>query len=175
MRETDYDKRSLMDAESSTSEYRFEKCRTEAVVTLVSGETVRGFFFTTGVGAGQDGAERIGDLLNSEAGFFPFEVQAVGGPRTVLYNRSHVIAIQVFDDEARRDPGYVVATRRLVSLLMSNGQRRDGAVRVYRPVGRDRVSDWTRQPETFRYIENDATTFIVNAAHIVSVTEVPGS
>jgi hypothetical protein len=35
------------------------------------------------------------------------------------------------------------------------------------------LSDWTRQPEAFRYIETDPATFIVNAAHIVAVTEVP--
>jgi hypothetical protein len=163
-----------MEPEPVSSEYRFEKRRTEAVVILVSGEAIRGCFFT-GASVLREGAERIADLLNSEAGFFPFEVQAVGGPRTVLYNRSHVAAVQVFDDEARRDPGYAVATRRHVSLLMSNGQRRDGTVRVYRPEGRDRVSDWTRQWETFRYVETETTTFIVNTAHIVSVTEVPGS
>jgi hypothetical protein len=163
-----------MAVEISRSEYRFEKCRTEAVVTLVSGESVRGSFFTTAGGTGQ-AAERIGDFLNSATGFFPFEVESVGGPRTVLYNRSHIIAIQVFDDEARRDPGYAVAPRRLVSLLLTNGHRREGSVRVYRPEGYDRVSDWTRQPEIFRYIENETTTFIVNAAHIVSVTEGFGS
>lgn len=164
-----------MDAESSTSEFRFEKRRADAVVTLVSGEAVKGCFFIAGGSTRYEGAERIGDLLNSEAGFFPFEIQAEGGARTVLYNRSHVITVQVFDDEARRDPGYAVATRRVVSILLSNGQRADGAVRVYRPEGRDRLSDWTRQPETFRYVEADAATFIVNAAHVVAVTEVSGS
>jgi hypothetical protein len=48
-------------------------------------------------------------------------------------------------------------------------------VRVYRPEGRDRLSDWTRQPEVFRYVEAADATYIVNAAHIVAVTEVPGS
>ena len=65
------------------------------------------------------------------------------------------------------------ARRRVVSILLSNGQRVDGAVRVYRPEGRDRLSDWTRQPETFRYVETGDATFIVNAAHIVEVSEVP--
>ena len=46
-------------------------------------------------------------------------------------------------------------------------------MRVYRPEGRDRLSDWTRQPETFRYVETDDTTVIVNVAHIVEVSEVP--
>jgi hypothetical protein len=164
-----------MDVESTASRFRYEKRRTEAVVTLGSGESVRGYFFTEGGTAHHEGPQRIIDLLNDEAGFFPFEIKAVGGARTVLHNRSHVITVAVFDEESRRDPGYDVAARRQVSLLLTNGRRVEGTVRIYRPEGRDRVSDWTRQPETFRYIESDAATFIVNAAHVVTVTEVPAS
>jgi hypothetical protein len=162
-----------MDPQPSISEFRFEKRRTEAVVTLVSGETARGWFFTAAGTSRHEGPERIGDLLNQEAGFFPFEIQAGESKRTVLYNRAHLITVHVFDEEASREPGYGVATRRTVSILLTNGKRVNGSVRVYRPEGRDRLSDWTRQPETFRYIETDSATFIVNAAHIVAVTEVP--
>jgi hypothetical protein len=164
-----------MSPQRSASEFRFEKRRAEAIVTLVSGEAVSGCFFIAAGSTRREGGERVGDLLNSEPGFFPFEIQAEGAARTVLYNRSHVISVQIFDDEARRDPGYAVAKERLVSILLSNGQRADGTVRIYRPEGRDRVSDWTRQPETFRYVESRAATFIVNAAHIVAVTEVPST
>lgn len=165
-----------MDAPRNGSELRFEKHRAEAVVTLVTNENIKGCFFTADSSARRNGAERIGDLLNSETGFFPFEIHTDGGgTSTVLYNRVHVIAVRVLDDEARRDPGYEVATRRIVSLLLSNTQRVDGEVRVYRPEGRDRLSDWARQPETFRYVEARDATYIVNAAHIVAVTEVSGS
>ncbi len=164
-----------MNPQPASSEFRFEKHRAGAVVTLVTNENIRGCFFTAAGSARRDGAERIGDFLNSEAGFFPFEVQTESGTTTVLYNRIHVIAVRVLDDEARRDPGYAVATRRVVSILLSNSQRVDGEVRVYRPQGRDRVSDWTRQPEAFRYVEAADATYIVNAVHIVAVTEVSGS
>jgi hypothetical protein len=117
----------------------------------------------------------VGDLLNSESGFFPFETDEAGGIRTVLCNRSQVLMVALADNEATRDPGYEVATRRTVSMLLSNGQRVAGAVRVYRPVGRDRLSDWARQPETFRYVETDEATLLVNAAHIIDVSEIPES
>jgi hypothetical protein len=164
-----------MDPVPTSSEFRFEKRRAEAVVTLAGGETVKGCFFVASDTSRHEGPERISDLLNSETGFFPFEVPGDAGTWTVLYNRSHVIAVQVFDDEARRDPGYSVARRRRVSILLSDGRRVDGVVRVYRPEGHGRLSDWARQPETFRYIEEDAATLIINAEHIVAVTEVPGS
>jgi hypothetical protein len=164
-----------MDPQPSASEFRVEKRRADAVVTLVTGETVTGCFFTSQGSARHEGAERIGDLLNSEGGFVPFEIDGVRGSATVLYNRSHVVAVRVLDDEVRQDPGYAVAARRRVSLLLSNGERIDGEVRVYRPQGRDRVSDWSRQSDVFRYVEASDATYIVNAAHIVAVTEVSGS
>jgi hypothetical protein len=164
-----------MDPKPAGSEYRFEKRRVEAVLSLATGERVKGCFFTAAGSPRHDGAELIGDLLNSEPGFFPFEIHAEGMARTVLYNRVQVMTVQLFDDEARQDPGYEVATRRSVSILLSNHQRVDGAIRVYRPEGHERVSDWTRQPEVFRYVETPDETLIVNAVHIVSVTEGPAS
>ena len=162
-----------MSTSTAPSEYRVEKRRADATVSLSSGQTERGCFFLASSSTRHDGPERVADLLNSELGFFPFEIHDDSGVRTVLYHRSHVLIVALAEDEASRDPGYGVATRRLVSVLLSNGHRVAGTVRVYRPEGRDRLSDWTRQPETFRYIETDETTFVVNLAHIVEVSEVP--
>jgi hypothetical protein len=78
----------------------------------------------------------------------------------------------VFDDEARRDPGYGIATARTVSILLSNGRRLLGSVRVYRPPGRDRLSDWSRHGPRFRYVEAEHATFLVNVDHIVDAREV---
>jgi hypothetical protein len=162
-----------MAGESEESEYRFEKRRTEAAVTLVGGESARGCFFVAAAQSNHEGAQRVGELLNLDAGFFPFEIQTAEGARTVLYNRAHVITVELTESEAARDPGYAVARRRDVWLVLTDGRRLRGVVRVYRPAGRDRLSDWTRQPETFRYIDTDEGTLLVNAAHIVAVTEEP--
>lgn len=163
-----------MDPVGSASEFRFEKRRAAAVVTLVSGEVSHGSFFTAADTTRHEGAERIADLLNAESGFFPFEVHGTNEPRTVLYNRAHLIAAEIFDNEADRDPDYEIASRRPVSILLSNGRRMDAFVRISRPAGRDRLSDWMRQAQTFRYVETGGSTFILNAAHIVAVTEGPG-
>lgn len=93
--------------------------------------------------------------------------------RTVLLHRSQVRTVALEGhDESRRDPGYEVATERRVSMLLSDGHRVDGAVRVYRPPGRDRLSDWARAPEAFRYLETRDGTLIVNVAHIIEVFEI---
>ena len=160
-----------MSTSTAPSTFRVEKRRADATVTLSSGQTERGCFFLASSSSRHDGPERVADLLNSEPGFFPFEIHDGGGTRTVLYHRSHVLIVTLAEDEASRDPGYGVATRRLVSLVLSNGQRVSGTVRVYRPEGRDRVSDWTHQPETFRYLDTGEMTIVVNLAHIVEVSE----
>lgn len=154
---------------AESSEFRVEKQRASAVVSLTSGVSVAGHFFLADASPTSDGRERVAELLNSESGFFPFEEEA---GQTALYNRDHVVTVEVADAEARRDPGYAVATARTVSVLLSNGQHLRGSVRVYRPEGRDRLSDWARHGQRFRYLETGHATFIVNADHIVNVREV---
>jgi hypothetical protein len=106
--------------------------------------------------------------------FFPFEIQESVGVRTVLLNRRHIVMVEIGDNEATRDPGYSIAARRVVSILLSNGRRVTGAVRIYQPEGRDRLSDWARDTETFRYVETGETTLIVNMGHVIEVNEVSG-
>ena|SRR6187401_449454 len=116
------------------------------------------------------GAERIGDLLNEQTGFFPFEHR---DGTTVLYNRAHLVAVSLDPgvNEAECDPGYEVATHRYVGMLLSTGMRVKGNVAVYAAPGRDRLSDYARSPQAFRYVVTQKNTLIVNAAHIVELTE----
>ena len=50
-----------------------EKRREAADVTLVTGATLAGVFFLAGSSQLHAGPERVGDVLNFEPGFFPFE------------------------------------------------------------------------------------------------------
>ena len=150
------------------SAYRVAKQRAEGIITLTSGAAVAGCFFLADASPTVPGRERVAELLNAESGFFPFE-EANG--RAVLYNRDHVVTVQVSDDEVRRDSGYSVATERPVSLLLTNGHHLRGSIRVHRPEGRDRLSDWARHGERFRYVETGDATFIVNIDHVVDARE----
>ena len=155
------------------SQYRIEKRRTAATLTLTTGATVRGCFFLAGGRARHGGPERVADLLNTESGFFPFEMNGGTSPYTVMYNRSHLVVVTLLDDtiEARLEPGYAVAKEREVRMVLSNGKTVVGRVRVYRPSGRDRLSDYARAPEIFRYVETAGGTVVVNAEHIVELRE----
>jgi hypothetical protein len=161
------------DIRCDVSEFRIEKRRAEAALTLATGTTIRGCFFLSGSRARRSGPERVLDLLNAEGGFFPFELDGETGPHTVMYNRSQVVVVTLLDGavEAQLDPGYAVATERAVRMLLSTGETVDGRVKVYRPAGRDRLSDYARGTEAFRYVETDAATVIVNSAHIVELRE----
>lgn len=160
-----------MSAEVISSRLRVEKRRTEAEVRLTDGSVVSGCFFVAGGSARHAGPERVGDLLNAGHGFVPFERQLASGTRTVLYNRAHIVTVTLWEQEASRDPGYVVAPMHDVSLRLSTGDEITGTVRVYQPEGHDRVSDWARDPEMFRYVEAGPVTVLVNTAHIIEVSE----
>lgn len=152
------------------SEFRFEKQRVAAELTLATGVAVRGSFFVGGGAKMHDGAERVGDLLNEQAAFFPFEL--LDG-RTALYNRKHVVMVALAPGiaEAELDPGYQLATRRTVTAVLSTGTRVAGVVPVYKPTGHERLSDYARSGELFRYLVTSDRTLIVNADHIVELVE----
>lgn len=154
------------------SEYRVEKKRAAAELTLTTGATVRGSFFLWDSSQSHTGPERVGDLLNDQSGFFPFELE---DGHTALFNRAQIVKVRLSGNngEARLEPGYEVATRRAVSMLLSTGDRIAGTVSVFRPVGRDRLSDYARSDETFRYVEAEDQTWIVNSFHMVEIRELP--
>jgi len=153
------------------SQFRVEKQRAEAELTLSSGECRRGCFFLATSTDRHAGPERVKDVLNFEPGFFPFETTEPA--RTVLVNREQVVTVRLLGayPESQTDSGYDVATVRRVEMRLSNRLVLRGTVRVYRPAGRDRLSDYARQAELFRYLENADGTYIVNSAYIVELSE----
>ena len=157
-------------SEPGESRYRVEKRRADAELTLTTGTRVKGCFFLWTSSQSGSGPERVGDLLNEQAGFFPFELE---DGRTALYNRAQIVSVRlpVHAKEVELEAGYAVATRRPVSMLLSNGDRVDGVVAVQRPVGHDRLSDYARMVEAFRYVQTATDTLIVNSAHLVELRE----
>lgn len=154
------------------SEFRVEKSRSRGTLTLTNGTSVHGCFFLAGGSRTHAGPEGVKDVLNGETGFFPFETEGPGGSRTVLYNREHVMFVALEDkEEPRRDPGYDVATERNVALVLSNGTRLHGTVRVFCPQGHDRLSDFASAPDMFRYLESANATYVINVHHLVELIE----
>jgi hypothetical protein len=155
------------------SQFRVEKHRVQAELTLSTDELLSGSFFLAGSSATHPGPERVRDLLNSETGFFPFETAP--SAETVLVNRRHLVCVRLVGaiEEARLASGYDVATVRRVSMKLSNRLELRGTVRVYLPEGRDRLSDYARSTEHFRYLESSDGTFVINTDHIVQLSDLP--
>jgi hypothetical protein len=152
------------------SQFKVEKERVAASLALATGQTVTGCFFLLGSLNNAAGRERVGDLLNTEDGFFPFQRD---DGTTAQYNRAHVVFVRLpagVDEEAL-DPGYDVAQRRGVVITLSSGARIDGTVAVYGPAGYERLSDYTRSARQFRYVVTPFGAVIVNSDHIVEVIE----
>jgi len=155
-----------------TSQFRVEKFRSEGTLTLSNGTSVRGSFFVAGSSRTHSGPERVKDVLNGESGFFPFEVAGSAGPSTRLYNREHIVMVELADrSEAHAEPGYDVATVRRVRVLLSDGVRLRGVVRVHRPQGRDRLSDFARAADTFGYLETERSTYLINVHFVLELAE----
>jgi hypothetical protein len=144
------------------SRFKVEKDRVAASLSLATGQSVTGCFFVLG--------ERVGDVLNTEDGFFPFQRD---DGTTAQYNRAHVVFVRLpagIDEEAV-EPGYDVAPRRNVVMTLSTGARIEGTVAVYGPIGYDRLSDYTRRVKHFGYVVTPFGSVIVNSDHIVEVIE----
>lgn len=158
-----------------SDEYRVEKRREAAELTLTTGATIDGFLFLSGSTATHAGPERVGDLLNQGTGFFPFEASS---GETSLINRAHVLKVTLAAPviEAQLDAGYDVATRYMVTLLLTSGESISGTLTVYGPPGRGRLSDYySQRDEAFRYLEQPDRTLLINSAHIVALSEVTGN
>jgi len=155
------------------SEYRVEKRRAEAELTLSTGAQVRGAFFLAESSAAHAGPELVGDLVNSESGFFPFALAMDDNLATVIFNRAHVVMISLPPSaiEAQLDAAYGLAVRRRVTILLSTGVEVSGTVAIYRPPGHDRLSDYAHTLEAFRYLETADHTVIINSSHIVQLME----
>ncbi len=150
---------------------RFEKHRAHARIVLTGGREHDGWFFVAGAAARHGGRERIADLLESNAGFVPFEMATGAGVETRLINPRHLVYVVLGTEEVDLHAEWVGGRRQPVTLWLSNGTRLVGVVYVDRPEGHDRLSDWTRQPDTFRYVESSEGLLLVNAAHVVDLTE----
>jgi hypothetical protein len=151
------------------SEFRFEKHQVAASLVLSTGAMRHGHFFVV-TSLTHGGPERIGDLLNGNAGFFPFQHD---DGTTGQYNRAHLVMVTLPAGvaEEQREPGYSVSHRRDVSMTLSTGTGISGAVLVSGSAGHERLSDYARTSKQFWYVLTSRATVIVNSDHIVELVE----
>ena len=147
------------------SQYRIEKQHdVMATITLASGVELRGSFFLADAATAHSGRERVYDLLNEPERFFPFDVEGRDGkPSYVsLLARSHVLFVTLDEPAAELhydDLSLGMASRKFVSLLLTNGARMRGELFIVMPEGMDRVSDFANRDQMS----------IVNFDHVIEI------
>jgi hypothetical protein len=152
------------------SQFRFEKHQVPASLVLSTGAMRHGCFFVV-TSLTHGGPERVGDLLNGDLGFFPFQHD---DGATAQYNRAQLamVRLPVGVAEEELEPGFSVALRREVSVTLSTGTIVDGTVLVNGPIGHQRLSDYVRASKQFWYVlTSGGGTLIVNSSHIVALVE----
>jgi hypothetical protein len=151
------------------SQFRFKKNQVAASLVLSTGIIRHGCFFVFASFTHGD-PERVGDLLNSERGFFPFQHD---DGTTAQYNRSQLVMVRLPPgvDEVELEPDFAIAMRRQVKVTLSTGAVVDGTVLVNGPAGHERLSDYVRASKQFWYVLTSNGTLIVNSGHIVALAE----
>ena len=151
------------------SQFKVLKQQVAASLILSTGAIRHGCFFVV-TSMTHGGSERVGDLLNSASGFFPFQHD---DGTTGQYNRNHLVMVMLPEGiaEEESEPGFVVSLRRAVSVLLSTGTSIDGTVLVSDTAGHERLSDFARASKRFWYILTSRGTVVVNSEHIVELIE----
>jgi hypothetical protein len=152
------------------SQFRFEKHQVPAGIVLSTGDTIGGCFFVVSSLTTHGGPERVGELLNAEDGFLPFQRD---DGTTGQYNRTHIVVVTLPAgmSEEELEPGYSVALRQSVTITLSTGATVEGTVFVSGPAGRERLSDYVRGSKHFWYVVTSEATLIVNSRHVVALVE----
>lgn len=157
------------------SDLRIEKRRVTVTVTTAAGPRHTGSLFLSAQAATHAGPERLVDLLNGGQAFVPFERVSPTGDREMrLLNRAHLVLVQAegAGDDVAGDPGYQVARKKSAVLTLTTGERIAGVLRVERPAGRDRLSDFLSGETGFCYFESPSGLLAVNLAHVTEITPV---
>jgi hypothetical protein len=153
------------------SHFRIEKDREPAELAWASGRRARGNFFVAGAAARHSGRELVIDLLNSQPGFVPFEIDDETGTAVRLYNPQHILFVKLarHDIDPESEPAYEAASHKAALVVFADGTRVEGTVYVFRPAGRDRLSDYTRSGEQYRYLRTSDALLIVNFAQVAEI------
>lgn len=119
------------------------------------------------------GTERVSDLLNGDAEFFP--AQDLDKKVMTFFNRTQILSVRV---EASEEPSsadsHTIPTEYEVELTLSDGTRVRGLVSYVLPPDRARVVDFLNEaPRFFRLLEAGKVA-LVNKHHVAQVVVLNG-
>jgi hypothetical protein len=123
----------------TSSDYRIEKQRIAVAVSTVSGATMDGEIFVQTYARHRMGREEPADIMNSDEPFFPLALVDGG---TMLLAKEAVSEV-LYEGTLEDDAANVVGARSVqLEVILTNGERRQGAVFLEVSVDRPRVLDF---------------------------------
>jgi hypothetical protein len=150
-------------------ELRVPKRRVGVEVVLPGGTARRVTVFLAEAAAGHAGPERVADLLNGTAEFFPVVDEASGG--IAFLHRAAVALVRVRREHDGDDAeAETLPTEHDVELALTDGAVVRGLVSYVRPPDRARLVDVLNEPAPFlRLLEGEGVA-LVNKRHVAGVT-----
>ena len=141
-------------------------------VVLRNSTVLRGRMFLHDIAEKHDGAERVEDVLNSPAQFFPIAVRE-GGEKTVLVNKAQTLYVKVPAEQGKVQPGAQGAASWAVQVTveMVQGAPLQGVVYFAQPAGSDRTLDRLNESEPYFCLVQDSAFYYVKLSSVVVVRE----
>jgi len=141
-------------------------------VVLRNSTTLRGRMFLHDIAEKHQGPEKVEDVLNSAAQFFPIAVRE-GGEKTVLVNKAQTLYVKVPAEQGKVQPGVQGAASWAVQVTveMVQGAPLQGIVYFAQPPGRDRTLDGLNESAPYLCLVQGAAFCYVKLSSVVLVRE----
>ncbi|WP_373048879.1 hypothetical protein [Vulgatibacter sp.] len=152
-------------------ELRVPKQRVEVEVLLPGGGTRKVAVFLSEFASGHAGGERLSDLLNGSAAFFPAVEE--GSDEIAILNRT-AIAVARVASSVERDIAseFTLPTEFEVEITLVDGSSLTGLISFVMPPERSRLIDFLNDgPPFFRVLQEDCVS-LVNKRHVALVAPV---
>lgn len=151
------------------SDYKVKKNRFSVRLFLLDGSIEEGFVYLSFHAANHEGPEMVTDLLNQGEQFLPVNFQEASAR---LINKRHIVMLSFPMDENKTGnlPLEDISIHDVTVHLM-NHDRLEGKFVSLLPTHARRVKDYLNQGESFLELRRDASIYLINKDHILSVEE----
>ncbi|HMG71132.1 MAG TPA: hypothetical protein VK544_08440 [Gemmatimonadaceae bacterium] len=127
-------------ANESANQYRIETTRKAVILTMLSGEELRGNVFIHFSSYRPFELEDVSELLNADTPFFPLELD---NREVILVSKERVAeAAANRGDESDQPPREAPSPTALLQIVLIGGEVRLGSIRLDAPPARARVLDY---------------------------------
>lgn len=143
-------------------------------MVLVGGTVHRVAVFLAEQARSHGGREKLSDLLNDPGEFIPTECLATGRP--IFFRRQAITLAKLPLEREPDDPvSLTLPSEHDVDLLLADGSKFSGLLTYVAPPERSRLVDYLEDSPPFFPVIRDESLYLLNKAHVLSVTPSNGN